>query len=215
MATTQTKVWSSFLAIMIPPTVNQKLVQILKQNCSPKEPSCLPHITLLDPFLEPSSYDEAVIKLRSSLETFSPFTVTLQEFGVFSKKHGSILWVKPVSQPADALNKLMNVCLAEFPFCDEVTKISSAGYQPHVTLGKFANKDEAPNQCKTLAHNFTGVSFEVKEINFLFKEGKSSYQVRRTVPLGPKRENDIPHFPNVLFSSTTQKDVPESETADD
>jgi len=198
---TLVKVWSSFVAVVIPPNVNQPLVSILTSNCT-KEPACLPHVTLLDPFLEPARYDEAVVKLRTALEKVQPFTITVSEFGHFSKKKGSILWVKPVSQPVNALEDLQKACMSVFPFCDEVTKISSSGFQPHITLGKFNKKEEALRQCQLLQKSFTPIQFEVKEINFLFREGKDPYKIRRTIPLGAPRANDIPHFPNIPFSMT-------------
>jgi len=85
-----------------------------------------------------------------------------------------------------------------FPYCDEVKKISPKGYQPHVTLGKFAKKDEAMNQVQSLQPQIQPIIFEVKEINILFREGTKPYFVRRTIPIGG--DNSAPFFPNISFS---------------
>jgi len=190
------KVWNSFVAVVVPPGLNEPLVKILKSNCS-KEPACIPHVTLLDPFVEPEHYDEAVEVLRPALDHVQPFTIELSEFGYFSKKKGSILWVKPKSVPSDALASLQKTCQSVFPFCDEITKISPSGFQPHVTLGKFHNKEEAPGKAKQLnEENLPPVRFEVKEINILYRvNGEAAYQVRRTIPLG--KAVSPPFFPDV------------------
>jgi len=197
MDTTRNKVWSSFVAIMVPPTVNEPLVKILTSNCT-KEPACLPHITLLDPFLEPKYYDEAVLKLEAALTEFPRFQITMTTLGHFSKKKGSILWISPESKPANALKNLMERCMSVFPYCDEVTKISPQGYQPHVTLGKFSKKDEAVNQVQLLQPQIQPITFEVKEINILYREGPKPYFVRRTIPIGGG--NSAPYFSNIPFS---------------
>eukprot|EP01125_Pyxidicula_operculata_P017215 TRINITY_DN6020_c0_g1_i1.p1 TRINITY_DN6020_c0_g1~~TRINITY_DN6020_c0_g1_i1.p1 ORF type:complete len:198 (-),score=24.36 TRINITY_DN6020_c0_g1_i1:33-626(-) len=188
--------YSSFLAIMVPPNLGGHLTDLLNANCGDKGPSSGLHITLLDPFFEPEHFEASTNEMRELLQNIEPFEISLDEYGHFSKKNGSILWVKPHSTPSSALDKLQKSLWGLYPMCDHITKISPKGYQPHVTLGKFNDRNKASAMASDLnANNTSPTKFLVKEIQILSKRPREPYQVRATIPLG--RTVTLPHFESV------------------
>jgi len=143
-------------------------------------------IVRLDPFFEYSEFERTSLELRKVLTNVSPFKIHLQQFCFFSKKKGSILWIKPRSDPPDALLNLQKTIMNVYPNCNEITKIGPNGFQPHMTLGKFTQKTIAQEKADILnKSNFKPIEFEVKEIYFFSRVGSSPYQVRTVIALGP------------------------------
>lgn len=87
------KTRTSFVAAVIPDEHNEPLLLLLKQYWPTF--SSAPHITLVDPFLYPEHFPEAVEKFTAKLSTFAPFEIMIKGFGVFKNERGSILWMRP------------------------------------------------------------------------------------------------------------------------
>jgi len=81
-----------------------------------------------------------------------------------------------------------------YPYCNEITKLSPQGWQPHVTLGKFKNKTTASNLIKTYT-TYQPVEFMVTQINILSRIDSEPYEIRKTIPIG--RQITAPYFPDV------------------
>lgn len=182
------KTRSTFLAILIPPEVSEPLLHLMRQYWPTY--TSLPHITLLDPFVLPCHFDIAEEALSEKLKQVAPFEVTLTEFGHFSQRRGSVLWVKPVSlhNSVDQLENLQYTLMLAFPQCTEV--IRGGRFKPHVTVGRFQHNDGASKAMETLDGAAKGfpIRFTVKEVQIFSKEDTPTYHVKKTIPLSGCQE---------------------------
>jgi poly(A) polymerase len=116
----------------------------------------------LYPFVPESSFATAKEKVAKALRGFGPFTIHFNSMGYFSHGRNATLFLKPTpvhlllildvllslgrsSGKASGTFKGKSKVLSlpksymqdAFPFCDDLNTMSSAGFQPHLTLGQF------------------------------------------------------------------------------
>lgn len=155
------------------------------------------------------SFDsEASQKLEAALKDVKPFKITFNQdsFGYFSHNKSNTLWLKPVDgcqatgsatqgdNPAafiqstaphhpDVLN-LQARLQSVFPECDDLSKISQAGFQPHLSIGQFQHNavDKFAAQFQKQWESF---EFEVKEVYLISRaDFNDPFHVRYAVRLG-------------------------------
>ena len=148
--------------------------------------------------------------MKTALAKCAPFKVrfTSESFGYFTHKKSSTLWLKPlpVSEPTTAptasegaeggkfiqpdtvhvpeLINLQRTLEEAFPECDELSKISKLGFQPHLSLGQFATRDVEENALR-LQQGWQDEEMEVKEVYLISrKDFNDPFHIRYTVRLG-------------------------------
>lgn len=183
---------STFVAILIPPEVSEPLLHLMRQYWPTY--TSLPHITLLDPFVLPCHFDIAEEALAEQLKQVAPFEITLTEFGCFSQRRGSVLWVKPEAvsfhNKENQLENLQRTLMLAFPQCTEVIR---GGFHPHVTVGRFQHKNGASEAMGMLngTENGLPIHFTVKQVQIFSKEDTPTYHVKKTIPLSGGQERHL------------------------
>ncbi len=86
-------------------------------------PTAMPHITLLFRFWPEAGFPEALEMIREKLDSWSPFQVTLRDFGYFTHDHTCTAFATP---EAKEILPLQDTIQRLFPKCDEVTKRSKS-----------------------------------------------------------------------------------------
>lgn len=157
---------------------------------------------------------DAASKLSDSLKNFKPFTIsfTKDSFGYFKHKQSCTLWLKPLLRTDDYAGdlsissqhegearagfqqstlphhpdtlKLQSQLHAEFPMCDDLSKISEAGFQPHLSLGQFksSNIDEFASKFQ---EEWVDFELKVSEIYLISrKDFNDPFHIRHSVRLG-------------------------------
>jgi poly(A) polymerase len=135
-------VYESMLAI-IPPEDLFPPIQAIRQQYDAGFIRIVPHITLLYGFLPDRYFEEVVDLIAPILAKIQPFMVTLTDFDVFTHHKSSTAYLRPVVKPEGALHELQNTLYRIFPQCYEQSTKTIGGFNPHLSVGQFANPDEA------------------------------------------------------------------------
>jgi poly(A) polymerase len=140
--TTIDPVYESILAI-IPPEELFPPIQAIRQQYDSGFVRIVPHITLLYGFLPDRYFEEVVDIIAPILAKIQPFTVTLADFQIFTHHKTSTAYLHPIVKPEGALHELQNTLYRLFPQCYEQSTKTAAGFNPHLSVGQFANASEA------------------------------------------------------------------------
>jgi len=198
METQFEKTYTSFIAVMLPPQFWTNVQPIREKYCGANVKP-VPHITLIDPFLKDEHFENAVQKIREELTKLKSFKITLREFSYFKQKNGCTLYLYPLVEPPEALSEVQQAILKVFPYCNDINKISKAGFTPHFTLGRLPSEPETKAFIEKIRKEWKEITFEVKEINIISRIPPNPYAVRKTIPIGD--DTTPAHFPDVpLFS---------------
>ncbi len=135
-------VYESILAI-IPPDELFPQIQAIRQQHDSGFVRIVPHITLLYGFVPDRYFEEVVDLIAPILANIEPFTVTLADFEIFTHHKSSTAYLRPIVKPEGALHDLQAALYRLFPQCYEQSTKTSAGYNPHLSVGQFANQSEA------------------------------------------------------------------------
>jgi poly(A) polymerase len=73
-----------------------------------------PHINLLYPFVDASTFPAAVELIRPILSRIPPFTLTLTEFGEFDHRSSLTIWIRPETEVGRVNCSHVIVILAKF-----------------------------------------------------------------------------------------------------
>eukprot|EP01125_Pyxidicula_operculata_P003869 TRINITY_DN1536_c0_g1_i2.p1 TRINITY_DN1536_c0_g1~~TRINITY_DN1536_c0_g1_i2.p1 ORF type:complete len:436 (-),score=68.50 TRINITY_DN1536_c0_g1_i2:99-1406(-) len=163
-----------------------------------------PHISFLDPFIDPSFYPRAAQLLVDKLESasFSPFQVTLSHFGIFSHSESShTLYLSPTTSPnQNSILDLLRLCLEVFPQCNDLIKKSEAAggssgsssssssggsditFNPHITIAQMSDLKKLTKLKEKLEKQWEPISFCVKELYFLSREAGYPFRVSQVIP---------------------------------
>lgn len=160
---------------------------------------CGPHITLVDPFMSVEGFEAAARRLRARLAQVEPFRISLEPFGYFKHKNACTLWLRPVDEPAGSLNRMQERILSAHPRYDRVNHLNGGGFQPHMSVAKFADKITMFKWMEENMHRFEGIEFKVREVYIMSRVGPdpSKYEVRHTIPLGQPTQQLPPYFPEI------------------
>jgi poly(A) polymerase len=140
--TTIAPVYESILAI-IPPEKLFPPIQSIRQQYDAGFVRIVPHITLLYGFLPDRYFGDVVDIIAPILAKIQPFTVTLADFEIFTHHKSSTAYLRPIIKPEGALSELQNTLYQLFPQCYEQSTKTINGFNPHLSVGQFADPSEA------------------------------------------------------------------------
>ncbi|NJK75619.1 MAG: poly(A) polymerase [Microcoleus sp. SU_5_6] len=167
---------------IIPPDEILPAIQAIRQRCDRHFHRWMPHINLLYGFLPEAYFPQAVEIISQALTKLEPFTITLSNFETFTHSVSSSAWLKPISQPANALHELQSILENLFPQCNEQSNKSSHGFTPHLTVGKFPTSQAA----KTQLTQWHPVTFAVDSIALISRRDNEPCEIRYRIPLTGK-----------------------------
>jgi len=174
-------VYRSAIAI-IPPEDVLPAIQAIRQRYDARFERWMAHINLIYGFLPESYFDEAAKIITSALTQIQPFTVTLNNFEIFTHRKISTAWLNPIAQPETALQELQALLQSLFPQCDEQSRKSETGFTPHLSVGQFSTPEEAFAKLP----QWYPRSFTVKSIALISRRGDEPFEVRRIINFGEK-----------------------------
>lgn len=188
---------------IVPPRELWIHLQSLRTMTIP-EARCGPHISFIDPFVELEYYPQAAQLLQQRLSELEPFQMTLEKLNHFEHKASATLYLEPKCEPINALDILYHEILKLFPECNDTSKKSKDGkLVPHFTIGKFKTKSKLLQAYKTLQETWKPLSFVLKEIYLLYRNGTDPFEVKGIVYLG--KNISAPHFgPGSVTDSSSQ-----------
>jgi len=205
---------------MVPPESSERVWEYVTQcRTDLRDPGLFrwpPHANLLYPFLkrrtrttttnndhttendggDNDTVDPDILDgLVRACQQCDPFTVRLQQLGVFGGKKRGVLWLYPDSRitsgkqqdddddPAvvEPLVRLQSLLVESFPTCNDQNLKSSTeeGFNPHMTLSHFVNLDEAEAARRRLQPDWpTDLEFCVDTIYLMERTGDAGQFVR-------------------------------------
>lgn len=124
---------SSTLVVMPPKEQWDQFVEIKKNHMNPKimRPP-YPHMTLMQPFFTIDKFDEVGEKLENALADFEPFKCSIKEFKIYDNKNSQTLYLDPVCEPQNSLNRLYDKLCEVYP----EAKLKR-GFDAHIGVGYF------------------------------------------------------------------------------
>ncbi|OUM60502.1 hypothetical protein PIROE2DRAFT_13698 [Piromyces sp. E2] len=175
----------SVCVVMPPRELWAPFIEIKKNHMNPciKRPP-YPHITLFSPFVHPTHYSEAKIKIREALKTVEPFEINFENFELFKNNKSTTLYLAP--QSTTEITQLYSAIKSILP---QSTDQKQNNFEPHIGVGYF--KGEKKNDAETLQKkyqlNWTPLKFTVQEVYFLSRKNQESpWEVEEIVSLGEK-----------------------------
>eukprot|EP01120_Amphizonella_sp_Union-15-10_P011442 TRINITY_DN4855_c0_g1_i1.p1 TRINITY_DN4855_c0_g1~~TRINITY_DN4855_c0_g1_i1.p1 ORF type:complete len:406 (-),score=54.14 TRINITY_DN4855_c0_g1_i1:94-1311(-) len=182
------KVHTSALVVIPPESLWPKIQQIRKKHDKAYF-RWMPHINLLYPFVPQTAFSEAATKIKNSLASSGPFELTFNTFDFF--EHGprsSTVYLKPETQPPDALISLEKSLVEIFPHCDDLITRSSDGFKPHLTVGQFPGSSLSKNKIEQFMKpsgeiSWNSITFTVDSIHLISRSGIKPFSIIETVPL--------------------------------
>lgn len=170
--------------VVIPPTVVWPEIQILRARHDYAYWFCMPHITLLHPFLPPELFDELRAEFARTAADLEPFDVEMGRFGFFETPDGNyVVWLDP--EPNDPWRRLHEAVLAVTPDCDDTSR-HPGGYRPHLTVAQCANRQAMWQLMKTLKHTWTPSRFTVARVSLIVRgePPRDAFHELASMPLG-------------------------------
>jgi len=184
-------VWYTSLVLMPPPDQWDAFVDIKKHHMNPRiKRAPFPHITLLAPFFEPRKFNQVQAELTEALQSLEPFNIRFEKFELFKNGQSNTLYLDPIINPSNALDKLYNIVSNRYPQC---TGHSEGGFVPHIGVGYFKKLAEAQGLQAKYQKDWKPIDFLVKEIYILSRKSQEDpFEVRAIVPIG--RDTTKPYF---------------------
>jgi poly(A) polymerase len=173
--------------VLIPPKEVQPAIQKIRKQYDKKVDRWMPHITLMYGFIPEAHFEAALPLLEAALQQLSPFDVTLQDFRYFEHRKSTTGWLRPIAQPADALQRLQDVLQPLFPQCNEQTSRAS-GFTPHLSVGQF----DSPEQAQKLLPAWTPTSFTIEKVAIISRGKETPFEIKYEVYLGQQPNKATP-----------------------
>jgi 2'-5' RNA ligase len=136
------------------------------------------------PFIEPSQFESTVQSLYEVTKEYAPFEVTLSEFDTFGGKKSGVCWVQPQTSENQivTLYRKLAMVLSRWMNVD-------SNFIPHLTVGHFANIQQAREAADYARSVWVTTSFTVSEIYIIQRTNDNDqYSITWRIPLGP---NDV------------------------
>lgn len=169
---------------------------------------------LLDDGEDEGNFDRAAAKAREALRDIEPFTVSLRSFGHFAHAKSCTVWLHPSGHgaedmededsngspeasggfrnSADSLPPVSDGVMATqaaleraFPFANDLSTISPAGFTPHLSVGQYDDKETASEALETMNATWAPMTFEVDAVYIISRAGPDApFEFKARVPLG-------------------------------
>lgn len=157
----------------------------------------MPHINVVYPFVPDSKFDEVLPQVRAVAANVAPFMVCFKEFGEFNHGKSSVLYLKPVPSRLSmdgkhpALLALQQELEKAFPWCNELSNKSPAGYAPHLTVGNFS-RQALPKFLRSYGP-WKPMEFQVTELYLISRDGfDDPFHIRHIVRLTGNAAAGVP-----------------------
>lgn len=173
--------------VLIPPQEAQAPIQKIRQQYDQKVGRWMPHITLVYGFIPDTLFEAALPLLDAALQQLPPFELTLQDFSYFEHRKSTTGWLRPVAQPADALQRLQDLLQPLFPQCNEQTS-RALGFTPHLSVGQFDTPEEAQKRLPA----WTPLRFMVDKVALISRGKDTPFEVKYQVYLGQTPAQETP-----------------------
>ena len=194
--------------VICPPTWTWEPVQRIRAVNDKSYTRWMPHINLLYPFLlddgedGDGNFDRAAAKAREALRDIEPFTVSLRTFGHFAHAKSCTVWLHPSGHGAedmedanaasDSLPPVSDGVMATqaaleraFPFANDLSTISPAGFTPHLSVGQYDDKETASEALGAMNATWAPMTFEVDAVYIISRAGPDApFEFKARVPLG-------------------------------
>ena len=194
--------------VICPPTWTWEPIQRIRAVNDKSYTRWMPHINILYPFLlddgeeGDGNFDRAASKAREALRDIEPFTVSLRTFGHFAHAKSCTVWLHPSGHGAedmedanaasDSLPPVSDGVMATqaaleraFPFANDLSTISPAGFTPHLSVGQYDDKETASEALETMRSTWAPMTFEVDAVYIISRAGPDApFEFKARVPLG-------------------------------
>eukprot|EP00898_Chlorokybus_atmophyticus_P008543 jgi/Chlat1/8690/Chrsp88S08066 len=178
------KVYKSAV-VVVPPEHAWPQIQALRQVHDKHYARWMPHITLLYPFYENSgdAFAQAAARMRARLSGFGgKFDLELKEFKSFRHNRSCTLWLNPGGDIDSHMSRLQAALQAEFPDCDDVSRISSR-FTPHLSVGQWPT-NKATEAVDSLSREWQPLRFTVDRVCIISRKGfHDPFTIRETIML--------------------------------
>ncbi|MCK8501089.1 poly(A) polymerase [Myxococcus fulvus] len=171
--------------VLIPPESVWPPIQALRKKHDAKFERWMPHVTLLYPFLPEEDFDTVAALLGEAARSIEPFQVTLSDFDHFDHRASATAWLRPEDAPRGALTRLHAKLVSVVPECAP----PAHGFHPHLSVGQVPHSDDVDVErtVATWARGWRPLSFEVREVCIIRRQGNTPFEVVRRIPLGVAR----------------------------
>ena len=193
--------------VICPPTSTWEPIQRIRAVNDKSYMRWMPHLNLLYPFLlddgeDEGNFDRAAAKAREALRDIEPFTVSLRTFGHFAHAKSCTVWLHPSGHGAedmedanaasDSLPPVSDGVMATqaaleraFPFANDLSTISPAGFTPHLSVGQYDDKETASEAESAMNTTWAPMTFEVDAVYIISRAGPDApFEFKARVPLG-------------------------------
>jgi len=170
----------STLVVMPPKDDWGPFVEIKKHHMNPriKRPP-YPHITMMQPFVEPHAFGEVAEILTKALAEVDPFECTLKDFKIFDNGKSHTLFIDPVCDPPGSLERVYGILEATLP-----AYALKKGFCAHIGIGFFRNLAKAKECLETYQASWTPIRFRVTHLDINYRESATTpFSSRMRIPL--------------------------------
>jgi len=162
--------------VLIPPMSCWNSIQPWRRDFDPSYYRWYPHLNLLYPF-----HDKKLVRIHSlpdlieaKLESFEPFTITLDQVELFEHKRSFTLVVRPCAKSVVSLTRLQSALQDLFPICTHLAERGDHGYNPHLTLGSFAARESAMATLEVVKRSWQPLSWTVDSLHIISRDEDSA-----------------------------------------
>ena len=215
--------------VLVPPRDLWAPIQAIRATNDKSYLRWMPHVNLLYPFLRDDArgdtFSVAAGLAERALAGVPPFRVRLDDFRHFKHRKSCTVWLHP-SDPRveDAWEREPGACAgvmaaqaaleAAFPFADNLSGISPAGFTPHLSVGQWPDRDRAPAAAADMRREWRPIEFEVDAVYLISRVGADDpFRIQARIPLGrdvagegrvePKADADARHRRRVVDRSVS------------
>ena len=186
--------------VLVPPRDLWAPIQAIRATNDKSYLRWMPHVNLLYPFLRDDArgdtFSVAAGLAERALAGVPPFRVRLDDFRHFKHRKSCTVWLHP-SDPRveDAWEREPGACAgvmaaqaaleAAFPFADNLSGISPAGFTPHLSVGQWPDRDRALAAAADMRREWRPIEFEVDAVYLISRVGADDpFRIQARIPLG-------------------------------
>lgn len=171
-------------AVLLPPKEIWEKIEQLRIQHDKSFVRWPPHINMLYPFVPLEDFPAAVETLHSGLKLQKPFDVHLKTFQHFLHNNTSTIWLHPQTEGTEIVD-LQRHLESLFPQCNDLSKKSSNGFTPHLTVGQ-SSKNQAEGFTQKFQVDWNPLTFTVDSIYLLQRNGDHPFSTLYQIPFGGK-----------------------------
>jgi poly(A) polymerase len=199
--------YESMLAIIPPEDLFPPIQSIRQRYDGSRFIRIPPHITLLCGFVPEQYFDEVVDLIAPILAKIEPFTIEFADFEIFTHLKSSTAYLRPIVKPQGALHELQNTLYKLFPQCYEQNTKTIEGFNPHLSVGQFANANEAAEKLP----QWHPLKFTVDSVVLMSRSRNGPCEIRQIIGIGKHLPKFIKNSELIELIYQLEPDVTELE----